>query len=496
MFESLTNRLGGIFDGLKGRGVLREEDVTEALRMIRVALLEADVALPVARDFVEQVKAEAVGEKVIRAVKPGQQVVKIVHDQLIKTLGHEETALNLNVAPPAVILMAGLQGSGKTTTAGKLAKFLKDKQRKKVLLASLDIYRPAAQEQLDVLAKKTDVGSLPIVKGESAVKITKRALETARLEGYDVLILDSAGRLSIDEALMQELAGVRDLAKPADILLVADALTGQDAVNTAKNFNERIGITGIVLTRVDGDSRGGAALSMRAVTGKPIKFLGMGEQMDALQAFDAERIAGRILDMGDIVALVEKAHENIEIDDARKVAEKMAKGKFDLSDFLSQLKQMKKMGGLSGLMGFMPGMGKLKGLMENANVDDSILKKQEAIILSMTLKEREKPELLNASRRKRIAAGSGTTVQEVNKLLKQFQDMQTMMKRMQKLGGKGVMRHMGALFGGGGMEEMEEMAKNMQGQLGSGLDAGPLGANPFAEGGNFPLNPFMKDKKK
>ena len=492
MFESLTNRLGGIFDGLKGRGVLREEDVTEALRMIRVALLEADVALPVARDFVEQVKLEAMGEKVIRAVKPGQQVVKIVHDQLIKTLGHEDSALNLNVAPPAVILMAGLQGSGKTTTAGKLAKFLKDKQRKKVLLASLDIYRPAAQEQLEVLAKKTEVGSLPIVKGESAVKITKRALEMARLEGYDVLILDSAGRLSIDDALMQELAEVRDLAKPADILLVADALTGQDAVNTAKNFNERIGITGIVLTRVDGDARGGAALSMRAVTGKPIKFLGIGEQMDALQAFDAERIAGRILDMGDIVALVEKASEHIEIDDARKVAEKMAKGKFDLGDFLSQLKQMKKMGGLSGLMGFMPGMGKLKGLMENANVDDSILKKQEAIILSMTLKEREKPEILNASRRKRIAAGAGASVQDVNKLLKQFQDMQTMMKRMQKLGGKGVMRHMGALFGGGGMDEMEQMAKNMQDKIGTD---GSLGPNPFAEGGAFPVNPFLKDKK-
>ncbi len=493
MFESLTNRLGGIFDGLKGRGVLREEDVTEALRMVRVALLEADVALPVARDFVEKVKIEALGEKVIRAVKPGQQVVKIVHDQLVKTLGHEDSALNLSVTPPAVILMAGLQGSGKTTTSGKLGKFLKDKQRKKVLLASLDIYRPAAQEQLEILAKKCDVGSLPIVKGESAVKITKRALEMARLEGYDVLILDSAGRLSIDDALMNELAEVRDLAKPADILLVADALTGQDAVNTAKNFNERIGITGIVLTRVDGDSRGGAALSMRAVTGKPIKFLGMGEQLDALQAFDAERIAGRILDMGDIVSLVEKAAEHINIEDAKTAAEKMAKGKFDLSDFLTQLKQMKKMGGLSGLMGFMPGMGKLKGMMENANVDDSILKKQEAIILSMTLKEREKPEVLNASRRKRIAAGSGTTVQEVNKLLKQFQDMQTMMKRMQKLGGKGVMRHMGALFGGGGMDEMEQMAKNMQDKMGAD---GSLGPNPFAEGGSFPLNPLLNNGKK
>jgi signal recognition particle subunit SRP54 len=496
MFDSLTNRLGGIFDGLTRRGVLKEDDVNEALRMVRVALLEADVALPVAKEFVEKVRAEAVGEKVVRSVKPGQQVVKIVHDQLVETLGHEKTELNLNVPAPAVILMAGLQGSGKTTTAGKLAKFLQEKLKKKVLLASLDIYRPAAQEQLDILAKKAEAGSLPIVKGEKPAKITKRALETGRLEGYDVVILDSAGRLSIDEALMAELAEVRDIAQPVEILLVADALTGQDAVNTARNFNDRIGITGIVLTRVDGDSRGGAALSMRAVTGRPIKFLGMGEQLDALQPFDAKRIAGRILGMGDIVSLVEKAAETIELDDARKVAEKMSKGKFDLEDFLLQLRQMKKMGGLTGLMGFMPGAGKLKGLMENANVDDGMLKKQEAVILSMTKKERAKPETLNASRRKRIAAGSGTTVQDVNRLLKQFQDMQTMMKRMQKLGGKGMMRSMGGLFGGGGMDEMEEMAKNMQDQLGEG----PLGPNPFAAGGALAdTNPLLrsngKDKK-
>jgi len=481
MFDSLSSRLGGIFDGLLKRGVLRDDDVNEALRMVRVALLEADVALPVAKDFVEKVKTHAVGEKVVRSVKPGQQVIKIVHDQLIETLGHENSEINLNVPAPAVILMAGLQGSGKTTTAGKLAKFLQEKMKKKVLLASLDIYRPAAQEQLEILAKKVDAGSLPIVKGDRPDKITKRALDMGRLEGYDVIILDSAGRLSIDDALMDELAQVRDLAKPVEILLVADALTGQDAVNTARNFNERIGITGIVLTRVDGDSRGGAALSMRAVTGKPIKFLGMGEQLDALQAFDAKRIAGRILDMGDIVSLVEKAAENINMEDAKAAAEKMAKGKFDLEDFLTQLKQMKKMGGLSGLMGFMPGAGKIKGMMENANVDDNMINRQEAIILSMTKQERQKPDLLNASRRKRIAAGSGATVQEVNRLLKQFQDMQTMMKRMQKMGGKGMMRNMGALFGGGGLEEMQEMAKNMEG---AGLD-GPLGKNPFAPGGDM-----------
>ncbi len=471
MFEKLTTKLGGVFDALKKRGALKEADVDAALRDIRVALLEADVALSVAKDFIEHVRSEAVGEKVLRSIQPAQQVVKIVHDALVQTLGHEESALNLNTTPPAVILMAGLQGSGKTTSAGKLAKFLKEKQRKKILLASLDIYRPAAQEQLEILAKQADVGSLPVVAGEKPLQIARRALETGRLEGYDVIILDSAGRLSIDDALMTELAAVRDFAKPVETLLVADALTGQDAVNTAQNFNQKIGITGIILTRVDSDARGGAALSMRAITGKPIKFLGMGERLDELQAFDANRIAGRILDMGDIVSLVEKASENIEIEEARRVADKMAKGKFDLGDFLTQLRQMQKMGGLSGLMGMMPGMGKIKSAMQTANVDDNILKRQEAIILSMTLKERAKPDVLNASRRKRIAAGSGTTVQDVNRVLKQFQDMQTMMKRMNKLGGKGMMRAMTGMFGGTAVGEMEELAKNM--------DGGALGPNPF-----------------
>ncbi len=486
MFDSLTGRLGGIFDSLKKRGTLREEDVNAALRDIRVALLEADVALPVAKSFIEKVRAEATGEKVLRAVAPGQQVVKIVHDALIETLSHPETALNLNCPAPAVILMAGLQGSGKTTSAGKLAKFLKEKQRKKVLLASLDIYRPAAQEQLDILAKKVEVGALPIVAGEKPEHITRRAMDTARREGYDVIILDSAGRLSIDDELMNELVQVRDLAQPVETLLVADAMTGQDAVNTAQNFQDKISITGIVLTRVDGDARGGAALSMRAITGKPIKFLGTGEQTDALQAFDAERIAGRILDMGDVVGLVEKAVENLDAEEARNTAEKMQKGKFDLEDFLSQLKQMQKMGGLSGLMNLMPGMGKMKGLMQNANLDDSIIKKQEAIILSMTKGERAKPDVLNASRRKRIAAGSGTQVQDVNRLIKQFQDMQTMMKRMQKMGGKNFMKNM---FGGGSMGEMEDLAKNLEGQLGGNV----LGPNPFADNGALTneTNPFL-----
>lgn len=481
MFENLTSRLGGIFENLTKRGILKEDDIAEALRMVRVALLEADVALPVAKNFIEKVKAEASGEKVIRAVKPGQQVIKIVHDTLIDTLGHADSELNINVPAPAVILMAGLQGSGKTTSAGKLAKFLKEKLRKKVLLASLDVYRPAAQEQLEILARKTDVGSLPVIAAEKPLQIAKRALETGKLEGYDVIILDSAGRLSIDDALMEELVSVRDLAKPVETLLVADAMTGQDAVNTAKNFNEKIGVTGIILTRVDGDARGGAALSMRAITGKPIKFLGMGEQLDALQAFDAKRIAGRILDMGDVVSLVEKAIETVEVDDALRMAEKMQKGKFDLDDFLSQLRQMKKMGGISGLMGMMPGMGKLKNMADPNMLNDDIVKHQEAIILSMTKKERLKPDILNASRRRRIAEGSGTTVQDVNRVLKQFQDMQTMMKRMQKMGGKGMMRALSGLLGGG-MPNMGAMAE--------GMDAGlknPLGENPFNLGADQPV---------
>ncbi len=473
MFEGLTNKLGNVFDALKKRGSLTAADVDAALRDIRVALLEADVALPVARDFIEKVRAEAVGEKVLRSIQPGQLVVKIVHDALVSTLEHGDEALNLNATPPAVILMAGLQGSGKTTSAGKLAKHLQDAQRKKVMLASLDIYRPAAQEQLEILANKVGAGSLPIVKGEKPLDITKRALTAAKLGGYDVLILDSAGRLSIDDALMQELAAVRDLAKPIETLLAADAMTGQDAVNTAKNFNEKIGVTGIILTRVDGDARGGAALSMRAITGRPVKFLGTGEQMEALQPFDAKRIAGRILDMGDIVGLVEKATANFEIEEAQRAAEKMAKGKFDLSDFLGQLRQMQKMGGLSGLMGMMPGMGRVKGMMQNANIDDGIIKRQEAIILSMTKQEREKPDVLNASRRRRIAAGSGTTVQDVNRLLKQFQDMQTMMKRMSKMGGlAGMMRGMGDMFGGGNMNDIQELAKNLP-------SGNVLGPNPF-----------------
>ncbi len=485
MFENLTNKLGNVFDGLKKKGLLKEKDITAALREIRIALLEADVALPVAKDFVEKVKAEAMSEKVMRSVSPAQQVIKVVHDQLKETLGSADCEINLNATPPAVILMAGLQGSGKTTTAGKLGRLLKNKQRKRVLLASLDIYRPAAQEQLELLANQVEVGSLPIKSGDKPLAIAKRALEMGRKEGYDVVILDTAGRLSINDELMNELIEVKKFAKPVETLLVADALTGQDAVNTAKNFNEAIGITGIVLTRVDGDSRGGAALSMRSITGMPIKFIGVSEKMDGLQAFDADRIAGRILDMGDIVSLVEKAAENIELEEARKTAEKMAKGKFDLNDFLSQLRQMEKMGGMSGIMSMMPGMGKLKGMMGDANIDDSFVKRQEAVILSMTMLEREKPALLNASRRKRIAAGSGTSVQDVNRVMKQFQQMQTMMKRMKKMGGQGMMRALSGMMGGGNPKgEMEEMAQNMEQKMSANsTDTSAIGENPFAPGG-------------
>ncbi len=449
MFETLSQRLGDTFDRLKKRGALSEEDVGAALREIRIALLEADVALPVVKQFIDEVRPKAVGQDVLRAIAPAQMVVKIVHDQLIAALG-EGAPLNLNAVPPVPILMLGLQGSGKTTTSAKLARLVKDRERKKVLLASLDVHRPAAQEQLAVLAKQIGVPSLPVVAGEQPVAIAKRAMDVARREAYDVVILDTAGRLHIDEALMFEVAAVSDAVKPADSLLVADAMTGQDAVTLAKSFAERVGITGIVLTRVDGDARGGAALSMRAVTGKPIKFLGTGEKLDALEPFRPERIAGRILDMGDVISLVEKAAETIEQEDAEKLARKMAKGQFDLDDLAAQLRQVRKMGGMGGIMGMLPGVQKIKKQINEANLDESLIKRQEAIIGSMTRKERKDPRLLNASRRRRIAAGSGTTVPEINRLLKQYQDMATMMKKMNKLGQKGLMRHgIGALLPGG-----------------------------------------------
>ncbi len=451
MFEALSDKLSGVFDRLRRRGALSEADVTEALREVRLALLEADVALEVVRDFIAKVRERAIGAEVLRSVTPGQQVVKIVNDALIEALGGEGAVpLNLNAVAPIPILMVGLQGSGKTTTAGKLALRLRDKQRKKVLLASLDTQRPAAQLQLQQLATQAQVASLPIIPGQTPVEIAHRAMETGRREVFDIVILDTAGRLSIDEALMAEVKAIRAATDPAETLLVVDAMTGQDAVNTARAFNQALGVTGIVMTRMDGDARGGAALSMRAITGAPIKLVGTGEKQDALEDFHPERVAGRILGMGDIVGLVERAAETIDRDEAERLAARMTKGNFDLNDYASQLKQITKMGSLSGILGMLPGVNKMKAQLANANIDANILKRQQAILSSMTMKERRQPDIIKASRKKRIASGSGTTVQEINKLLKQFDDMTTVMKRMNKLGEKGLMRQgIGALMPGG-----------------------------------------------
>ncbi|ARJ64859.1 signal recognition particle protein [Magnetospirillum sp. ME-1] len=440
MFESLSSRLGAVFEKLTGRGALSEADVTEALREVRVALLEADVALSVVKEFIGRVKARAVGSEVIKSVTPGQMVVKIVHDELIATLGTKGNELNLSAVPPVVILMVGLQGSGKTTTSAKIALKLK-KEKKKVLLASLDVYRPAAQQQLQILAGQAEVGSLPIVMGEMPVAISKRALDVGRKEGYDVVILDTAGRLHIDQELMAEVAAVRDAAKPTETLLVTDAMIGQDAVTLAREFNEKVGVTGIVLTRIDGDARGGAALSMRAITGRPIKFLGGGEKLDALEVFHPDRIAGRILGMGDVVGLVEKAMETLDQEEAERLAKRMEKGKFDLDDMRKQFAQVRKMGDLKGILGMLPGIGKMAGALKDANIDNKMVARQEAIITSMTKAERRNPDLIKASRKKRIAAGAGVEVQDVNKLLKQYQQMADMMKKVGKLGQKGLMRH-------------------------------------------------------
>jgi signal recognition particle subunit SRP54 len=454
MFEALGNRLTGVFDKLRRRGALSDADVQEALREVRIALLEADVALPVVKDLVNRVRERAVGQEVIRSVSPAQQVIKIVNDALVEALGGGEgddgkRGIDLNAPSPLPILMVGLQGSGKTTTSGKIALRLRMRERKKVLLASLDVHRPAAQLQLQQLADRAEVTCLPIVAGQKPLEIAARAMDVARRELYDVVILDTAGRLSIDAELMAEVAAVKAFAKPHETLLVVDAMTGQDAVQTARAFNEQVGVTGIVMTRVDGDARGGAALSMRAVTGAPIKLLGAGEKLDALEDFHPDRIANRILGMGDIVSLVERAAETIDQAEAEKLARKMQKGSFDLEDYAQQLKQIGKMGSLSGILGMLPGIGKMKAQIENANLDQSMLKRQAAIISSMTMKERRKPELIKASRKKRIAAGSGSTVQEVNRLLKQFDDMSDMMKRMNKMGQKGMMRGgLGALMPG------------------------------------------------
>jgi len=469
MFDTLSERLGGILDRLTRRGALGEADIDAALREVRHALLEADVALDVARAFIEGVKQQAVGVEVMKSVTPGQMVVKIVHDQLVKTLGADSQGIDLNAPPPVAIMMVGLQGSGKTTTTAKIARRLADRQKKKVLMASLDVRRPAAMEQLAVLGRDVGIDTLPVVEGQQPLQIAKRTLEAGRLGGYDVILLDTAGRTTLDEEMMNEAAAVKRAAQPHEVLLVADALTGQDAVNLAHSFDQRVGLTGIVLTRVDGDGRGGAALSMRAVTNKPIKLIGTGEKLDALEEFDAARIAGRILGMGDIVALVEKAAANIDAEKAMRAAEKLRKGKFDLADMREQLVQMQAMGGIGGLVGMMPGIAKMKNQIANAGLDDKILKRQIAIIDSMTPQERRNPDILKASRKKRIAAGSGTTPEHINKLLKMHRGMADMMKAM---GGAkrgplaGIAQAMGFGSGMPTPERMAELAKNMpSGQL-------------------------------
>ena len=439
MFDGLTSKFGDIFDRLRKHGALSASDVSDAMREIRVALLEADVALPIVKEFVEKVNQAAIGQDVTKSVTPGQMVIKIVNDQLVEMLGSEDAEINLAAVAPVPILMVGLQGSGKTTTTGKLALRLKNREKKKVMVAGLDVARPAAQQQLAQLALQADVICLQSVFGEQPIGIAKRAMETGRKEGFDVVILDTAGRLAIDQDLMAEVAEIRNVVVPAETLLVADAMGGQDAVNVAREFKERIGITGIVLSRVDGDSRGGAALSMRAVTGCPIKFMGVGEKLNALEAFQADRIANRILGMGDIVGLVEKAEETVDQVNAEKIAKRALKGQFTLEDLQQQLGQIKSMGDIGGLMGMLPGVGKMKKQIAEANIDDRAIVRQEAIILSMTLQERRNPKVLNAKRRKRIAAGSGTSVQDVNRLLKQFQQMSKMMKKMGKSGMKGMM---------------------------------------------------------
>jgi signal recognition particle subunit SRP54 len=515
MFDTLQERLGSIFEGLTKRGALSEKDVSEAMREVRRALLEADVALPVARDFIRKVTERAVGQEVLRSVTPGQQVIKIVHDEMVAMLagGGEEGApapssddaaddaagIDLAAVAPVPVMMVGLQGSGKTTSTAKVAIRLRDKARRKVLMASLDVRRPAAQEQLKVLGEQAGIDTLPIVAGQDPVAIARRAMEAGRLGGYDVVMLDTAGRLAVDEALMAEMAEIKSAANPHEILLVADSLTGQDAVNTADLFNKRVGLTGIVLTRADGDGRGGAALSMRAVTGKPIKLLGTGEKLDEMEVFRAERVAGRILGMGDVVSLVEKAAETLDAEQAEKMAAKMKKGQFDLDDLAEQLKQMAKMGGMSGVMSLMPGMGKAKKQLDAAGMDDGVLKRQAAIISSMTKTERRNPKLLNASRKKRIAAGSGTQVQEVNRVLKMHRQMADVFKMMGKKGGKkGMAALMNAIGGGGmppgvtppggmggGMGGMPGLGGGMPG-MGGGLPPAGSGGLPGLGGGSLP----------
>lgn len=498
MFETLSDRLSGILDKLTRRGALSEDDVSEAMREVRRALIEADVALDVVRSFTDRVKQKAIGQDVVNSVTPGQMVIKIVNDELVRMLGSDAQGIDLAATPPVTMMLVGLQGSGKTTTTAKLAHRLTTRDKQKVMMASLDTRRPAAQEQLRVLGEQADVATLPIVEGQSPTEIATRAIKAAKLGGFDVLLLDTAGRTHIDEELMAETAAIEKIAQPHETLLVADALTGQDAANLARNFGERVDLTGIVLTRVDGDARGGAALSMRAVSGKPIKLIGIGEKIDALEEFHPDRIAGRILGMGDVVGLVEKAIETVEIDKAEAIAKKVKKGAFDLEDLAEQLKQMQKMGGMGGVLSMLPGIGKVKKQLDAANLDESIFNRQQAIISSMTRAERKTPKLLNASRKKRIAAGSGTSVQDINKLVKMHRQMADMMKAMGKKRGA-----LSALFGGGGAPEMPadmpqggELPANFPGLPSGGLPGGLPPGLPGLPGNLPPGLPGLPKKKK
>ena len=435
MFETLTNKLEGIFNNLKKAPSLNKVQVETGLKEIRQALLAADVALPVVKKFIEDIKPKAIGQEIIRSTSPGQMLVKIVYDQLVEVLGGKTEEINLKAVPPASILLVGLQGSGKTTTAVKLARNLEKSLNKKILLVSLDIYRPAAQEQLKVLCEKNNLNALPIIKDQVPADIAQRALNAANLAGTDVIIFDTAGRTQIDLSMMSEIKNIKDTVKPVETMLVADSLTGQIAVNLASEFDKAVNLTSIILTRVDGDGRGGAALSMKQTTGKPIKFLGVGEKIDDLETFHPDRLANRILGMGDIVSLVEKASQDLDEEKIKLTEEKIKKGNFTFDDYLLQLRQMKKMGGMEGVLSLLPGVGKVKEQMQNANIDEKLLSSNEAIILSMTKKERSNPDIISGSRRKRISLGSGTDVQTINRLLKQFKMMSKMMKKMSKGGG-------------------------------------------------------------
>ncbi|CCA92295.1 signal recognition particle protein [Novosphingobium sp. PP1Y] len=484
MFDSLSDRLGGVFDKLRGRGALKEQDVRDAMREVRIALLEADVALPVVRRFVDQVTEKAVGQSVLRSVTPGQQVVKIVNDALVEMLGGDTTPeLDLNASPPVVIMMVGLQGSGKTTSTAKIAKLLKEKHGKKAMMASLDVNRPAAQEQLKVLGEQVGVATLPIIAGQQPTEIATRAMQSAKLQAIDVLLLDTAGRLHVDQQLMDEMKAVAAISNPRETLLVVDSLTGQDAVNVAQSFSGEVDLTGVVLTRMDGDARGGAALSMRAVTGKPIKFAGTGEKADAIEVFHPSRVANRILGMGDVVSLVEKAAESVKVEEAEALAKRMEQGKFDMNDLRTQLRQMQNMGGLGMLAGMMPGMKKAKAAMQQSGMDDKVLLRMDAIIGSMTPKERANPALLNAKRKIRVANGSGTQVQDVNKLLKMHMEMSKAMKQIKKMGG---LKGLAAMFGKGGLDGA------MPGLGGKGLGPGAGGLPGLGGAGQPDLSKFLK----